>query len=482
MARTQLSTCLLFGTLVFGAAVVHIVVAIWGATLLEPFLSQYQVSEFLQITKAGEVVVQRNTRIAGTGRSETAYLNLDGSKLPEAEVSRTGFGDTAHLSLWPKVPRSESNGRSWGIRLAALRDTATPPAYWYLMNPPDTPSHCYLVGYDSVSRQRVGFLGLQGFSPVLPSREDRFSIQPHEWNTWMGNVVSTDVAHWQWHNANEPIWTRFNSYFAGLSEVRLWILSNGMIYELDPLNRQVRELIAAPEAIYLSRSEMERDGRHHSKLLIQNPDALRLIDPVSLAETRFPLMSERPETRGSATFLQTVDNEFVLVTTFSPLRENSEDSVAEIQWFNADGTLARTATRTLKSTSNQEVGNSLVVAAVFPLPLVPLIGLTVAPHFMAWDGDTRGWSERFGEVWSWISGWFLATTFIGFLCAWACRRRELQVFHNASWWWPVTVGCLGWFGWIGYINLRPLPAKLPAGGYLPDHPDPALPTGSEIFA
>jgi len=44
------------------------------------------------------------------------------------------------------------------------------------------------------------------------------------------------------------------------------------------------------------------------------------------------------------------------------------------------------------------------------------------------------------------------------------------------------VGALGWFGWMGYIGVRPLPARLPHGPWMPEQPDSNRPVGIEVFA
>jgi ABC-2 type transport system ATP-binding protein len=40
----------------------------------------------------------------------------------------------------------------------------------------------------------------------------------------------------------------------------------------------------------------------------------------------------------------------------------------------------------------------------------------------------------------------------------------------------------GWFVWIGYCCVRPLPARLPGGRWMPSQPEPNRPIGTEVFA
>jgi len=105
--------------------------------------------------------------------------------------------------------------------------------------------------------------------------------------------------------------------------------------------------------------------------------------------------------------------------------------------------------------------------------------LFVAPSFMS---GSDSYEQRLRMAGAMLWGWVLLAVLVGIACGWACRRRERDVFGNTSWLWPVLVGLCGWFGWMAYICLRPLPARLPHGQWMPSQPDPGRPLGTEVFA
>jgi hypothetical protein len=154
----------------------------------------------------------------------------------------------------------------------------------------------------------------------------------------------------------------------------------------------------------------------------------------------------------------------------------------QIQWINDDGTVERRAEWTSPDTTVSEpvgLGFSLGI----PAPLVSLGAWLTTPFLPSslWKGkDTP--LGRMGEFFFYFKVWLGTSLLIGIATGGACRLRERTVFGTSNWFWPILVGACGWFGWMGYICLRPLPARLPRGAWLPSRPEPAQPIDTEIFA
>jgi hypothetical protein len=368
--------------------------------------------------------------------------------------------------------------------MVIIRDAGSPPTFWYLEISPDNPQQLFLAGYNSVSRRRIGYLGRDGFHPNPVPRESCFLIpRTGDYHVWKGAVASSHAQSWEYDDkTHEPPVGEYRPtpHFANVEDVRLWILSEGTVYEIDLLRRQVKPLIQAGDAIALNQTEVVRDGRQLLQLLLRTQQQLHIIDPQTLADTRLPLPLLPPPCTG--TFYGVATNgERILMSAFQDRVDISQPQSYEIQWFHPDGTPARTETCTLARTPEVSI-SSVNLNLALPTPLVPLIGLAIGPSAMAWDGDSRDYATRFQRMLDLTSAWLLLALAVGLACGYACRRREVQIYGNRAWLWPIVVGLCGWFGWIGYICLRPLPARLPDGKYLPRIPEPALPTGYEILA
>jgi hypothetical protein len=92
------------------------------------------------------------------------YRNLDGNP---AVVPESGNG---HRSLATTCPallraegRTESGEVSWDERVRAFVDGGSPAVFWYFVCDGRPEGSAYFVGYDSRTRNRVGFLGTAGF-------------------------------------------------------------------------------------------------------------------------------------------------------------------------------------------------------------------------------------------------------------------------------------------------------------------------------
>ena len=68
------------------------------------------------------------------------------------------------------------DGSSWAGQIRAFNDGGQPATFWYFLRDGKTPGSGYFVGYGSISKQLVGFMGRQGFQGQMPSAEELFPI------------------------------------------------------------------------------------------------------------------------------------------------------------------------------------------------------------------------------------------------------------------------------------------------------------------
>ena len=485
MNRKPLATGLLFAALTIGYGIVHGVLAIWVMLLIGPFWQSAWMYESLNVTKNGEAFIQRNMQLPGSGISRTDRLDLKGRELPQTDRLENAISGR-NISLWGDSHRTLSTPQSWQKCLIPLQDFGTPPMYWYLTAPLDNPRHVYLAAYDSQSRQLIGYMGAKGFSPKKPEPKDCLSVESRSqtYNFWNGIADSSffPIEPYGYEiTAYEPLHhSDALTKYANLEQNLLWILSSGNVYEINLLTKSLRILMPAPEALFLTHSITEQEGKQFWNLLLRTPKELRIIDPATLREIRLPVQA--PQAEISCFYYSLANGEHALITQSNPSPENfGNPRHALIEWFTEDGKLTRTESCELAQIPENQPGN-LALTFTLPVPTAPLIGLAIGPAAMAQDGDTRPYSARLSRMLELCGVWFVLSLLIGLACGWIVRLRELKIRHNKSWVWPITVGCLGWFGWIGYICLRPLPAKLPDGSRMPAHPEPNRLTGIEIFA
>ncbi|MDX1965629.1 MAG: hypothetical protein SFV23_00535 [Planctomycetaceae bacterium] len=484
MPRTPLSSGLLFAFLTVGYALVHLMVGLWCGSLLEPILTKEAVSEHVQWTKSGDMIVQRSVRPAGSIQySQVTYNTLDGVELPASEIQSQFTTPVGIGTWWSSTTPPTVDVVPWSKRIQSLHDRGTPPAFWYLIAPATDHSDFYLVGYDVNSRQKIGYLGVQGFSLQEPARDARFATRPYGDELW-DRLTTSNISNLRGYP--DPFEPRGQDHedidCDNVTGVRVWVLMGGSVYEIDPRRRTVRELLKADSALLLTKTILEGNGKRVFHLLLRSDDALTVVDPATLEQRRLALP---PTGRHQAMYaLEAADGRFVVTTTtYNPSDPNTGVKY-EFRWFNTDGSLARSLSRELLGRQSQQLEpetQSVGLAVCLPAPILSLGVTLLAPLFMVFDG-VGDYSANLAFVARWIAVWVLATLATGVACGWACRRRELEIYQSRSWMWPIVVGLLGWFGWVGYHCLRPLPAKLPDGRWMPRRPDVVPPLGCELMA
>ena len=81
--------------------------------------------------------------------------------------------------------------------IGGISDGKRPPATWYVVRDDRPKGHCYLAGYDAVSKLPVGFIGRKGFRETRPTTDEQFEL-PASYSC-RGSYVATDgyVDWWQ---------------------------------------------------------------------------------------------------------------------------------------------------------------------------------------------------------------------------------------------------------------------------------------------
>ena len=173
--------------LAIGLTVVWAVASTWCWNLSKGlFRSGEQTDrEQLMVTFAGEPLIVTNI---GGSSNHSVCRKLDGTP-----VEYDGRRDI----LYPQKLEASVGELgllnlpfTWQQRLGNTSDLANPPVYWHLVRNSREEGHAYFVGYDSISKRKVGYLARNGFRASLPPEEDWFDVGNHKLNWGIPTFVS----------------------------------------------------------------------------------------------------------------------------------------------------------------------------------------------------------------------------------------------------------------------------------------------------
>ena len=475
MNRTWFHSLLMFVWLIVGYAAVHIVLSVWGISVLQAIWPSSVPVEALHITNDGEPIIQSYTN----SYYNATFRRLDGTLISDRIGLNRMFAGSTYLT----VPEHAEPG-SWSDRISSFHDFQKPATCWYSMIPPNRASTAYFVGYDKLSRRKIGYLGINGFSLQQPSVEQSFPVSTSQYAHLQGVLVATQKVN-NYSEPFEPDGDSIESQMAIIPNAAtdaVWILSNSTIYEIRLGSRTVRTVIDnRPDLRFLERRVDVEDEKVTMKLLVRTETGLLTIDPDSGKSEFLTLESPPPHFYESIAHLKNGQN--VVVHREISNRRGRLQQV-NILWMDAQGQIERRAvTQLFGSSSDLWLDPDVACCLSLPIPIASVGALSISPWLIEPASTDMpktfgGFSQFFAE----FKMWLVISLLTGIVTGWACRRRERDVFGRSGWFWPILVGAFGWFGWMGYICLRPLPARLPHGCWMPARPEPNQPLGTEIFA
>ena len=129
------------------------------------------------------------------------------------------------------LPRFEDPAEfplGWPRRIVPLADDRRPPVYWYFVHDGKLDGSGYFVGYDSYSKARVGYIGLDGFRPDEPPAAERIAVD--------GRLMAAGTvfaARYFYQAGAEP--------YYGQGARTLQMASDNSILEVDLRRRAVRK-------------------------------------------------------------------------------------------------------------------------------------------------------------------------------------------------------------------------------------------------
>lgn len=477
--------------LAIGVGIVWAIVATTGISTYEDSFRRRQVNESLRIQSDGVPIVEWSQYEGGLSRR--FYRTLDGDR---ADIdSNTKWNQGVVLDLPAKRPRRWWEP-SWQYRIASYPDNRQPLGYWFFMSDDVGRSARagYFVGYDSETKELVGYIDQGGFRADKPPTERCFLIGD---TRYLGNVLVGGGS----------------SYYMGAwlswSQVApLYILSADRLLEVDIRGRSTRIMLESPDLLAIGHLEswFQPDGgterspssNASSYVAVRMRDHVILLEPHTGNSREYTIPADLRDVR--FTFYETNDGTAIA----SPLAAgHAQYTMCEnlLVWFDSTGKVTRRETVKVRRDSfNTDPGReriqALMVGLLCPAPGVLGPGsLIIGPQQYLRRDETADYSSALRQFLSVFWPGLLLAALIAIVLAYVCLRRQRRFGMPGTAAWVVFVLFFGAPGFLGYLFHRRWPVREPCPACkqpVPrdreacfacgsDFPQPAL-KGSEVFA
>jgi hypothetical protein len=345
---SSLRSMLLAAVVAFGITTVWFVLVIWLFSMTEQSQVALGNYEQLYVRLDGVPVIVKQTN----GGQSRQVLSLD---------RQPTTGDVYQI-LYPAYVSPAGSGpslvssRDWTNRLAAISDGGSPATYWYLVHDGRANGLAYGVGYNSATKQAIGYFSREGFSERLPPREAWFQVKG---DTGLAYATPERTFH-------EP-------YF--FSQPSQFLLANNKLWQIDTRKRTVKSLLDCPAAEGIgwawrtsttlpsaaANSPQQQAATAPRSLFVRSADAAMIVDQAAGDVQRYPLPANL-QAKTLAAF-QLADERLLLAA--SPLVAGQDQLVV---WIDPEGKAVEKqfAMDSLNRGSTDETTMSIVSAVAAP--------------------------------------------------------------------------------------------------------------------
>jgi hypothetical protein len=355
----------------------------------------------------------------------------------------------------------------WHWRLRQFTDTRFPGIVWYFVSEAQEHGAAYFAGYESKTKECIGYLGTAGFrTEPLPAGE-LFPFQ----GSGRGSIHRL-------HALNAVPWGQYVPIGAPAPrdmEMPWHVFvqgDNDTIYAVDLAERTVNVALKKPEirssAILLRSHPPGAAGRRD--LVVRTADAVVVLNGKTNEPRRFVIP---PDLRNiSFSWGETTTGEGLAVWN-DPLLPDTDVFAHHVAWMDAAGNVVRRSDVDVPvSPSPNEERWMLGLSVPTPLYVDVFVGILM-PYWVYGARESFGAAVIRSAAEYWPS--LLYVHILSAILAGLCYRR--QVLNEASRAervvWPLFVFLLGLPGWIGYRCTFPSRAA--------EFPTPEL-RGTEVFA
>ncbi len=374
---------------------------------------------------------------------------------------------------------------SWRQRVVPFVDNGALKPNWYFVHDGKPAGSGYFVGYDRFGKRLIGCIGRAGFRSDPPPTVEQFAVDRRTLGDLKGYSNAVGRAH------DAPNWLRPRT--AGYSADVVHLLSAGHLYEVDVMQRTVRDawpdgdLISLGVAHEYSRASARSTDIRRSWLVLRARERIVLHGAEPGDERSFVLPAE----------LRSVHLSLYLAADGTAIADFSRFS--RVPWLSGSvirfDTTGKIVDRAVVKLKNQGA-NPYMISALCPgiLPGGTIAVFSVMEQALM-DGGESGLAPTLRRAFDTTWPQSLVQFVLSAVLAWLCWRRQRLYTQTGTWAWMTFVFLFGLPGWLGYLWHRRWPAlaacpacgreaprdRVDCAGCHAEFPPPRL-TGAELFA
>jgi hypothetical protein len=495
---------LLAATIAIGFATVWAVLMAWGVHMVEELFGTAKPAEYLNFRMDGTPVIET---YQGANSENVTYRDLEGNALPisreEAWLGNSYLPDSKgyveYDRLYPWL-----GGFRWNKEIMGYSDGGQPMSYWYLICDRNPLASSYFIGFDSVSKQGIGYIGRNGFRSTLPVAEDHFPL--HEHKVSRSVVVSSQYGYLD----REPVNGGSVMGLGRFSPRLVYVLAEDSMVEVDLLKRSTRVVLEEPgllSACQLIRAQSTpttiQSAAYLSQveeyLAVRAKDRILILNRAGKLESSFKIPVEFRDAR-SFMFCLLSDNSAILDVPSADLLSETPQAVGEWQllWIDGKGNILRRKDYSLQRgdfAGRLQFWPWNTALAIPAPPAMAAVSIVLAPQLLLALGEEPTYLSALGKSCRQFWPALLVVLLLSAALAVYCFRRQRRYYQPYSGAWFVFVLLTGLPGLVGYLFHRrwPVLENCPACGHAVPRdretcakcgaafPQPA-PKGCEVFA
>lgn len=421
------------------------VVVLWACAVGAELAGQEVVYETLLIRSDGVPLIQRYLDGSYNTRQ---IVTLDGEELDDDNV-QTLAG--AYLAA---PPATLGHAKYWWARIGSINDGSKPPVYWYCVHDGAPGGMGYFVGYDSLSKQRVGYCGSSGFRNELPPQQERFPIRLLS-QQGIAQVIT------QAGGAREPMY-----YSGGLPS---HFLSSGRVIEIDFKERSIETV--AEDAQAFAVGEMWRSTHDPEErvdyykapfdIILRRNDSLVIVNTDEPSSTTFAIPEQL---RGDYLSVYAQPDNRLLLLAWRDVADDLQQN--HLYWVDTAGNIEEQQQVLLRQpyapTLERRLLQPPTAIAAIPSPIaLTVIALIAEPIVDLREGRAAAYPDAVRQSCAkWWPVCLLSFVVAGGLTVVAVRRHRRYALP-AAWLWAVLALLGGPIGFLAYLVHRTWPARVP---------------------
>jgi hypothetical protein len=464
--------------LAVGFGVAYAILGAWCYAIWEGFHPEGSVSESV-VVQADGTTTTREIVVDDPRGNESLVVREDGTPLIEHNSYRRGYEKKTFRTLRGAevtIPDNEPWCKGAGLgrphewpfmfplnadsRVVRFFDYRSDPTVWYFIHDGVRDGHGYFVGYDSKSKNCVGYFGREGFRPDPPPKEAFFPMD--------GLRMANQAAGFF------PLGQEANSYYyvpesdaRDMPDWKLHMISADRLLEIDLRNRSVTTMMQSADLISLDMiypAWSPKANLRHRFLVVRTSDRLLLFNAAGKQERSYVIPAEL---RGGFIIFYDLGNKTALVTRTRTLRDHTKRE--DLCWIDPAGKVLRRHEFCPAQNSKpfNERRNAWKVAPICPAPIAMALVATVGGPLDHLDAGAEP-NYRSALRRSLSAQWpiLLAVSALSAVLAGFCYRRQKRFAQPWTGVWVVAVFLGGLPGFVGYRFHRHWPTleKCPACG------------------